>query len=236
VTGNQKRTMSGNVFDALRADILSCRLLPDEKLRINDFCERFEVSLPAVREALSKLSAEGLVISEPQRGYRVAPVSAEDLRDLTETRIELETICLTRSIAHGSVEWETSLVGALHRITRTPYRVPDDPSRLNDAWVDAHFALHEALVSACGSNRLLLIRKQCYEQSERYRRLSVPLYKQTRDVLAEHQAIVQAALARDVPRTVALMSMHLRLTADIVFEGMRSLSQKEESLTPEIGL
>jgi DNA-binding GntR family transcriptional regulator len=218
-----KKTLSETVFDGLRADILSCRLAPGMRLRIGDFCERFEVSLPAVREALSKLSAEGLVISEPQRGFRVAPVSLEDLADLTETRIELETLCLARSIARGTLDWETRIVAAMHRLGRTSYRTADDPSRLSDVWVDAHYSLHESLVSACGSERLLRVRAQMYEQGERYRRLSVPLYQQDRDVHAEHSAIVAAALARDSDKATTLMTDHLRMTSTILVEGLQAL-------------
>ncbi|MEM5387674.1 FCD domain-containing protein [Paraburkholderia phymatum] len=218
-----KKTQSETVVDGLRADILSCRLAPGTRMRINDFCERFEVSLPAVREALSKLSAQGLVISEPQRGYRVAPVSLEDLEDLTETRIELETLCLARSIARGNIDWETRVVAAMHRLGRTAYRAADDPSRLNDAWAEAHYSLHESLVSACGSERLLRVRSQMYEQGERYRRLSVPLYKHDRDVHSEHTAIAAAALERETDKATALMADHLRMTASILVDGLKEL-------------
>jgi len=222
-----KKTLSETVFDGLRADILSCRLAPGTRLRISDFCESFAVSLPAVREALSKLSAEGLVISEPQRGYRVAPVSLEDLQDLTETRIDLESLCLARSIARGTIDWETRVVAAMHRLGRTAYRTADDPSRLSDAWSEAHHALHESLVSACGSERLLRMRAQMYEQGERYRRLSVPLYKHDRDVLAEHTAIVTAALGRDADTATALMVEHLHTTANILVAGLKALLSED---------
>jgi len=217
-------TLAGEMYDVLRADILACRLAPGAKIRINELCARFEVSLSAIREALSKLSAEGLVIAEAQRGYQVADVSAEDLRDLTETRVDVENLCLMRSIEHGSVEWETAVVAALHRLNRTPYRTESDPDRLNDLWVAAHHALHEALVSACGSDRLLRIRAQLYDQSERYRRLSVPLYKNNRNVGKEHGQIAEAALARDAALATKLMAAHLRKTMEILLHGMKQMT------------
>src|SRR3974390_2862204 len=106
------RTQADRMFETLRGGILACRLLPGSKLRINDIAESSEVSLGAVREALSRLGAEGLVIAESQKGYRVTPLSEEDLRDLTEARAEIERIALSRSIAHGDLEWESNLVAA----------------------------------------------------------------------------------------------------------------------------
>ena len=121
------KTQSDRMFETLRGDILACRILPGSKLRINDIAETSEVSLGAVREALSRLGAEGLVIAESQKGYRVAPLSVEDLRDLTEARVEIEQIALARSIAHGDLDWETNLVAAWHRLSRISERVEDDP-------------------------------------------------------------------------------------------------------------
>jgi len=167
-------TLAAEVYRRLRADILACRLAPGSKLRINKLCDDYGVSLGAVREALSRLSAEGLALAEPQRGYRITPISLDDLRDLTAARIEIENLCLARSIQYGRIEWETALVGNYHRLSRTPYREPSDEERLSDAWVDAHALFHEALVSACGNIWLKRVRSTLYEQSERYRRLSVP--------------------------------------------------------------
>ncbi len=121
------RTQSDRMFETLRGDILACRILPGSKLRINDIAETSEVSLGAVREALSRLGAEGLVIAESQKGYRVAPLSVEDLRDLTEARVEIERVALARSIAHGDLDWETDLVAAWHRLSRISRRVEGEP-------------------------------------------------------------------------------------------------------------
>src|SRR5208282_3658318 len=106
------KTQSNRMFDRLRDDILACRLLPDSKLRINDIAESSEVSLGAVREALSRLGAEGLVIAESQKGYRVAPISVEDLRDLTEARVS-GAVARWRGVrAGGGGRWVGSVRGA----------------------------------------------------------------------------------------------------------------------------
>lgn len=169
-----------------------------------------------MREALSRLTSEGLVISEPQRGFRAAPISVADLRDLTMVRIEIERLCITRAIAAGTVDWEVKLVAAFHRLSRTPERAVTDPMRSDDEWADAHAAFHWALVGGADSPWLLRIHSQLYAQSERYRRLSVPLGTEERNVGQEHQSIMDAALKRDTAGAVALMTRHLAVTTEIL--------------------
>lgn len=209
-------SMTQGAYEKLRADVLACRILPGERLITRDLCERFSVSLGAIREALSRLTSEGLVIAEPQRGFRAAPISPADLADLTLARVELETLCLQRAIAHGDVAWETRLVAAAHHLSRTPPRAPEDPARSNEAWAEAHAAFHAALVAGCGSQWLQHLQALLYAQSERYRRLSVPLEMGARDVQQEHQAILEATLARDADKAVRLLKEHLGKTAGIL--------------------
>ena len=200
----------------IRADLLACRLKPGEKLNIASMAAKLGVSLGAVREALSRLTAEGLVTLATNRGFWVAPVSETELRDLTSTRIELETTCLRRAIQFGGVEWETAIVAAHHRMSRIPERVSDDASRISDAWAEAHREFHSALVSACDSPWRTRLRNFLYDQTERYRRLSVPAMPQERDLALEHRRLMEATLARDPDTATRLLAEHLTLTADRV--------------------
>jgi DNA-binding GntR family transcriptional regulator len=212
--------MTQGAYESLRADLLACRILPGKKLKIQELCTRFSVSLGAIREALSRLTSEGLVVAEPQRGFRAAPISASDLVDLTMVRIEVDSLCLKRAIACGNVDWESRLVAAAHRLARTPERAPDDPARSNEAWVDAHAAFHLALVDGCDSPWLLHLHSLLYAQSERYRRLSVPFAISGRNVNEEHQAIVTATLARDTKSAVRLLATHMEATTHILLSAV----------------
>jgi DNA-binding GntR family transcriptional regulator len=217
---NRKRemtseTQSDRVFNSVRADILGCRLLPGGKLRINEIAAQHDVSLGAVREALSRLTSEGLVVAESQKGFHAAPLSLADFRDLTDARVEIETLTLKRAIAKGDVEWETQLVAAWHRLSRTSTHVAGHPDLHSDDWAAAHGEFHRALVAGCGSEKLLAIRAQLYEQAERYRRYS-GVIERKRDVAAEHKRLFDAAIARDDKAAAREMSAHLWLTADII--------------------
>jgi DNA-binding GntR family transcriptional regulator len=212
--------MTQGAYEGLRADLLACRILPGKRLKIQELCGRFSVSLGAIREALSRLTSEGLVVAEPQRGFRAAPISAADLADLTMVRVEIETLCLRRSISLGDVDWEARLVAAAHRLSRTPERDKDDPARSNEDWAEAHSAFHLAIVDACASPWLLHLHALLYAQSERYRRLSVPFAVKGRNVEEEHRAIVAATLARDVENATRLLAAHLEATTHILLNAM----------------
>ena len=108
------------------------------KITISEVAVRLGFSPGAIREALSRLSAEKWAVATAQKGYSVAPVSTEELKDLTRTRIAIEQLCLRAAIAHGDVEWETSIVAAYHRLHRVPIAVAGDASRLNPGWAAAH--------------------------------------------------------------------------------------------------
>lgn len=217
---SQEPTQSDVTYERLRADILSCRLRPLAKIRINEVAKAHGVSLGAVREALSRLAAENMAVATAQKGYRVAGVSAADLLDLTDTRIKIEGICICQSIAAGDIEWETAVVAAFHRLQRLPEREPTDPDRLSDAWSQAHNAFHESIVAASPSQWMLKLREMLYVQSERYRRLSLPLRMVARDVGVEHKGIYEAVMARDAELAVERMSQHLSLTTKILLSNI----------------
>jgi DNA-binding GntR family transcriptional regulator len=207
------QSLTETAYESLRADLLACRLAPGDKLNINDLASRLQVSLGAVREALSRLTAEELVTLEAHRGFRAAPVSVSELHDLTSTRIEIESSCLRRAIELGDVEWETGIVAAFHRLSRTPERAAGAELQINEDWSRAHKGFHRALVAACDSPWRLRLRDYLYDQTERYRRLSVPASGDARDLGAEHRALMEATLARESDRAVHLLQQHFRVTA-----------------------
>lgn len=215
-------SITQNAYSQLRADLLACRLAPGQKLKIDELCQRLSAGSSAVREALSRLASEGLVLTEPQRGFRVTPLDLDELRDLTDTRCRIEDLCLRDAIAHGDVEWETAVIAALHRLSRTPVQAEGDAKRYSEAFAAAHTTFHEALVGACASRWLLHVRQLLSTQQERYRWLSRPLAKAERNLDREHSAIARAALDRDADAAVALLAEHLQKTASIILEAAAS--------------
>ncbi|MFZ5749428.1 MAG: GntR family transcriptional regulator [Pseudomonadota bacterium] len=215
LTTEGPRSQTTLAYEAIRSDILTGRHIPEKKLKIQELAEELQVSPGAVREALSRLVPEQLVVSRDQRGFVVAPLSIADLEDLTDLRCEIEAVALRRSVERGDVDWEASILAAEHRLRGQPVVIGNSEPKLNPEWVERHAAFHYALVSACGSKRLLALHSQLYEQSERYRGLSLHV-DAPRDVPDEHHAIVELALARDADRLVAATLQHLRRTTNLI--------------------
>lgn len=224
-----KRTKhSDNVTESVRSQILSCLLRPGSRLRMSELCDTYQVSLGAVREALSRLTAEGLVVAEAQKGFTVAPVSIAELDDLTETRIDIEGLCLAKSIRGGDLDWESKIVAAHHQLRNTTEREEIGGTILQaEDWAKAHGRFHESLVAACGNSILLEIRGTLYARSERYRALAIPLDRKCRDIASEHEHLVQAVLARDVKAAKQLIASHFKSTAKIIRESNELFSGEE---------
>jgi GntR family carbon starvation induced transcriptional regulator len=209
------KTLAVDITHRLRQDIVGCRLKPGEALKFDALRSAFGASFTTLREALTSLSAEGLVIAEEQRGFRVAPVTTDDLIDVTGARILIEIELIRRSIAQGGDDWEIAVISTLHRLGRIEERLSgrhtEDPE-----WKIAHRQFHEAVVSGGRSPTLLTIRASLFERAERYRNLSSMFRPQTRDKAGEHRAIMQAAIARDTEQAVSLIERHIRSTSDNV--------------------
>ncbi len=204
------------LYERLRFDLLAGRRRPDERLKISELGQAFDVSTGAVREALSRLTSEGLVIAEPQRGFRVAPVSIADLRDLTMVRVDSEVSCLRRAIAHGDLAWEAAVIASHHRLAHTVLRPTNGGPGFSEAWLGAHANFHRTLASACDSPWSLKLREMLFIQSERYRDLALIADKGERDVAREHRELMEAALARDANLAATRMAAHLTRTADSI--------------------
>ena len=222
---DRPRSLTSAVQERLRADILSTRLLPGQKLHIAGLAKQFSVSLAAVREALSRLVADGLVQASDQRGFRVSPVSLADLADVTRTRIDIEGLALRRSIELGDQAWLDAVKTSHDRLREVPYRYPDEPGVHYEEWVARHHIFHRALVNACGSQWLLGFRDVLHEQSERYRRLSIRDVSKVRDVEAEHAAIVEAVLRRDADAAVDALARHFNTTMRFVEQNAPDIAE-----------
>jgi DNA-binding GntR family transcriptional regulator len=200
----------------LRSCVLSGDFKPGEKLRPANLQEKLDIGLTPLREGLMRLSVEGLVVGEAQRGFRVRDATVEEFTDLMQTRRELERVCITRAIERGTEAWESQIIAAEHLLARTP--LPETPNDLRAAelWEVRHRAFHHALVSACGSAWWLQFWNKLVDHSERYRKLRLlrrrEAVAQVRDLNAEHRRIMKAVVARDVARASKLIDEHLLAT------------------------
>jgi len=212
---NSLLTIASSVYGQLRHDILHGHIPPGQKLRIESVCGRYGVGNSPVREALNRLSSEGLVDRQEQRGFRVVSTSPQDLAELVDTRCWLEEIALRRSIAQTTAKWHEALVLALHRLTRVPRSSSADSYQENAEWERLHRQFHRTLLSGCGSGRLLRYCEDLADHAYRYRQLSMRKAHLKRNVHVEHNAIVDAVLDGAADHAVELLTSHYRRTAEL---------------------
>ncbi len=202
------RTLIEAAYATLRNEIIDGTLEPGAKLRTEELRARYDVSGSTIREALTRLLGEALVTSEGQRGFRVAPASLDDFRDLTEVRKLIETEALRQAIAVGGEAWEGDIVAAFYRLSKAEERLREDPASASGEFEERNRDFHRALIAACPSPWLHRLQALLYQQSERYRRLVASKRTIPRDVHAEHQGIFDATLARDAELACRLAGEH----------------------------
>lgn len=210
-SGPAKLTTAERMERQLVADITAGRLAPGAKLGFEMLKQRYGVGVSPLREALQRLVAENLVISEGHVGFRVAPLCIDDLRDINNLRRKLGADALRDAITHGTPEWGGRLLAAAHQLACQPLPTdPDGPEA--DQWEDSHRHFHDTLLSACRSRWLLQFCRTLDAQYLRYRRIALRRYWADPAIQAtvnrEHQALVDAALRKDADTAVALLEEH----------------------------
>jgi DNA-binding GntR family transcriptional regulator len=208
------RTLVENAYLALRQDIVEGKHRPGTRLRVEHLKDGYGVGAGTLREALSLLVSDALVVSEGQRGFWVSPISHADIEDVTRTRILLETEALRMSIQAGGDEWEAGLLAAFHRLTKVEEKLTQSAQKFRE-WEERNRAFHEALIAGCDSRWLRYLIGILYRQSERYRRfaLSSPVKRNVHD---EHQEIFDAAMKRDAKRACSALEQHISATLMVI--------------------
>jgi DNA-binding GntR family transcriptional regulator len=199
-------------FQRLRHDVLIGTFAAGRKLKVEELQAAYGFSSSPLREALSRLSQEGLVRADERRGFRVAPLSMEDLGDITRMRLMLDVQALREAIEHGDDAWEAGIVAAYYRLEKVESRLPEGPVILDEEWSALHRDFHAALLAACPSPRQLGWSASLFDQAERYRRFSARYRKAARRKSNEHKRIMDATLRRDADTACALLSEHIRGT------------------------
>jgi GntR family carbon starvation induced transcriptional regulator len=202
--------------DLLRRDILSGALKPDSKLKIRELTARYGISASPMREALSRLAATGMVQQQAQRGFRVPPVSTEDLLDITVSRQIIEAEAVRLAIEHGRSAWEDEIVASYHVFEREVVRFYAATERDLETYEAQHHRFHKALIAACPLQALKTFCDELYVRATRYRRLTRSYGFKKDPVIAEHRILMEAVLARKSARAMEALRGHIGLTADLM--------------------
>jgi GntR family transcriptional regulator, carbon starvation induced regulator len=190
-------------YQRIRSDIIFGVLTPSGRLKLDSMKEEYGVSVSTLREILNRLASEGFVVAEAQRGFEVAPVSIQNLRELAQLRIVLEHHAMTESFRSGDMEWEGRVVSAHHKLAATERAIlsaGDDPE-LRKRY-DGEF--HQALISSCGSRELMRTHAVVFDKYFRY-----ALQYRGSATVEQHRALLECALKRDAQAAKSILTDHI---------------------------
>lgn len=203
----------------LRDDLLNGIWKPAEKLQPQALATTYQVSTTVIREALTRLSGHGLVISHAGRGFFVRSLSLQELEDITELRCASDALALKLSIERGDIQWESHVTALHHQLSRTPRRDSTQHERVSHAWTLLHQQFHLALISACDCEPMITLSENLMLKTELYRQWSAPEPAAVvRDVEQEHKELVEATLERDIPLATQKLTEHYRRTVEVVLK------------------
>ena len=215
LTSASTATRAAHVYATVRSEILGGVLRPGSRLRLVELADRFSVSQTVVREALTRLAEQRIAVASPQQGFRVAPLTVEDLTALTEARVHIEGLVLRLAIERGDVSWEAGVVAAHHQLVRTAPYTGD--GEVSSAWLEAHEGFHASLFSGCANHRLLRVASGLRDAAALYRIWSAPLgHDEGRDLPAEHRGLLEAVVARDAGLAVERLARHIERTSAVL--------------------
>ena len=196
----------------LRQDVIGGSFEAGAKLKLDELQARYGFSSSPLREALSRLTQEGLVKADERRGFRVAAISADDLRDITRMRLLIDVQALEDAITQGDDSWEANILAAHHRLDKMESRFSDGPLVLDEEWSGLHKGFHMSLVAGCTSVRQLAWSESLFDQAERYRRFSARHRTTNRRKSDEHRRLMEAVIARDAKLACAMLTEHIQST------------------------
>jgi DNA-binding GntR family transcriptional regulator len=208
----------------LRRAIVRCEFEPGQRMRVDELSRQYQISSSPVREALSRLTEQGLIRTLENRGFRVAPLTVEGIQDLTRVRLLVEGEALKDAMIQGTDRWEAGVVGAAHALSLVEQRLGEGPLVLDEEWSERHRDFHLAIYAGCTSPMLLDLVAGMFDQAERYRRFSALHRRVDRSKNAEHQVFVEAVLARGQETALGLFRKHILGTETNVIEALQRMA------------
>jgi DNA-binding GntR family transcriptional regulator len=202
-----KASVGEATYRRIRADILFGRLAPGQKLKLDRMKDIYGASISTLRELFNRLSSEGLIIAEGQRGFEVTPISAADLREVAAMRLLLECHAMKASFENGDLEWEGRVVAGHHKLSHLEKRMADGDKSQTELWKRYDREFHHALISACDSTALLETHASIYDKYLRYQMVAVVFRGEI--AAREHRKLLEAALQRDWRTAQATLIRHV---------------------------
>lgn len=209
-------TLASSIYTVIKEDILTGKLAPGSKLRLQTLNKIYKVGNSPLREALNRLSANGMVSQEENKGFRVASATIEELKDIVHTRCLLEEVALRQSIIRNDEDYYERIVLLSYRLSRLAR--PQNNQAGDAEHDDLHLEFHQAILSGCGSSLLVGYCLSLYEQTQRYRNLTIDQKCRNDHQEKDHQEICDAILNRDADKAIMLLRSHYQITQENIIQ------------------
>lgn len=219
ISPQEPDTIAYRLYKTLRHDIRRGVLSPGMALKTEWLKENYQVSTSPCREALARLAAQGYVVAEGKKGFRVREVSLQDYKNIMELRTDMECSALKKSINNAEEDWDDRLVVAYHRLAKAMLTKMSDVESIEHR-EDRHRIFHLELLSGCGSSWLLGYYDQLSDHAERYRHIALKDIEYDQEYVstvdAEHFELLQLAQQGRADEAVALIRKHRVRTSEQV--------------------
>ena len=200
-------TVGTSTYETIKRDIIAGELAPGSKLKLDALKSRYETGVSTLRETLNRLSSDGFVVAEEQRGFFVTQVSREDLIEITHLRVLLECDALRASVINGDTDWEGDLVAAHHKLHLMEKKLLAGDTSQKETWKRYDWMFHLALIRACNSRNLLQLHATIYDKYLRYQMLVLTYRGEA--AVDEHRKMFEAALNRDADSAAKYLVEHI---------------------------
>ena len=178
--------LTDRAYERIRHDIITCALAPGTEISEPQLCGQYHLGKAPVRMALIRLAHDGLLRAIPRRGYRVTPVTLQDIHDVFELRLMLEPAAAR--MAAGKVDAQR--LRALDEACRAGCYSNDVKSITR--FIEANSAFHVAIAQAAGNSRLAAMVAQLLDQMTRLLHLGLGLRNRSPQTQHAHRALVKA--------------------------------------------
>lgn len=204
-------TLGNQIVDALSHEIISGRLQPGQRIDLNFYADRWNISITPVRDAARKLEALGLITILSRRGVFVATLDARDVKELFDVRIALESATVRLATPHIPTD-EARQTRKLYIEAGEKLKAQPAEKHLSLPTVD--LLIHKLALQYCDNSRLQKMMQEMWGLIEWCQNtVASQLQEPFLTTLPEHIAICDAIIAGDADAASAAMYQHLTLTS-----------------------
>ena len=205
---NNFNTVGLSTYQAIKTDIIFGVLPPLKKLKLIELKDNYNTSISMLREILSRLSGDGFVIAQEQKGFIVSPVSKTDLIEIANLRILIESYALKQSIENSDIEWEGTLIAAHHNLNYHENKMINNKSYERENWKRYDSEFHKILIINCNSTNLMKLHQLIFDKYLRYQLLVLTFRGE--GSIKEHKDILDSALNKDFIKAQKILEEHIQ--------------------------